>query len=216
MIDSGREGVIKFQLDFHSAAAPQASLLKELNAWRCIFLQLGMIGQDPRRYQGFGFGNLSRRIPGRDGNTFIISGTQTGHLQKLQPRDYATVLNSDPTANQLSASGQVKPSSEALSHAVLYQASAETLWVMHLHCPSIFAQRKRLGLPCTAPTAGYGTPEMAAELRRLTQGHDPKQAGLLVMTGHQDGIMVYGPTAVATGNLAVATLALALQHQEQL
>jgi len=75
------EGVIKFHLDFREGPAPAERLLLELNAWRARFLELGLIGQDPERYEGYGFGNLSRRLPGQGENAFLISGTQTGHLE---------------------------------------------------------------------------------------------------------------------------------------
>ena len=86
------EGVIKFHLDFRAGPAPEESLLLKLNAWRTSFLELGLIGQDPERYEGYGFGNLSRRLPGQRENAFLISGTQTGHLNALQANHYATVL----------------------------------------------------------------------------------------------------------------------------
>ena len=212
MTQAIREGVIKFQLDFQEGAAPPEGLLHELNAWREIFRLLGLLGQDPARYDGYGFGNLSRRLPGSASGAFLISGTQTGHLPKLQPSHYATVQQCNPAANQLKASGQVHPSSEALSHGVLYQSNPEILWVMHLHSPGIFSHRISLGLPCTDPAADYGTPEMAAEIRRLAETHDRSSPGLLVMTGHQDGILAYGSSPAETGGLVVETLALALQQ----
>lgn len=206
-----REGVIKFELDFSPAPAPAAELLVELNRWRQVFRELGLLGQDPLRYGGDGFGNLSRRLPEREDGAFLISGTQTGHLQTLQPEDYASVLSCDPDANFIRASGQIKPSSEALSHGVLYQALPEILWVMHLHSPDIFAARARLHLPCTDPSAAYGTPDMARGIRRLAEDSDRSGAGLLVMSGHPDGVLAYGPTAEATATLVLSTLVKARQ-----
>ena len=209
MTAATREGVIKFQLDLVEGPAPAEELLIELNAWRSVFKRNGLLGQDPERYDGYGFGNLSRRLPESDGNAFVISGTQTGHLHVLRPEDYATVLACNPETNSLQATGQIKPSSEALSHGILYRFAPEVRWVMHLHSPDIFRQRTRLNLPGTAPDADYGTPAMAAEILVLAQSHNPKEARLLVMTGHPDGILAYGPSAQATGELVMATLALA-------
>jgi ribulose-5-phosphate 4-epimerase/fuculose-1-phosphate aldolase len=213
MTGTTHEGVIKFQLDFQEGFAPSGNVLRELNAWRSIFRDLGLLGRNPARYDGYGFGNLSRRLPGHGDTAFVISGTQTGHLQRLLPEHYATVHQCHPAANQLKASGQTKPSSEALSHGALYQCEPKILWVMHLHSPEIFNRRTQLDLPCTAPSADYGTPEMAAEIQRLANSHDDhSSSNLLVMTGHQDGILAYGPTAAETGGLIVKTLALALQQ----
>jgi ribulose-5-phosphate 4-epimerase/fuculose-1-phosphate aldolase len=180
-----------------------------LEAWRSIFRRLGLLGQHPDRYQGLGFGNLSRRsdLPaGSDG--FIISGTQTGGLERLLPRHYTTVLECSPAANRVIASGPVPPSSEALSHGALYQADRRIDWVMHLHSPEIFAAREQLNLPTTDPSAPYGSPHMAAEIRRLAPAAG--WPGLLVMGGHEDGILAFGATAETTGALVVTTLAAAL------
>lgn len=211
MTTANREGVIKFQLDFRDGAPPPAEHLHELNAWRSIFRRLGLLGQDPCRYDGLGFGNLSRRRPGQAGDAFVISGTQTGHLPHLLPEHYATVVHCTPASNRLEAAGRIKPSSEALSHGVLYQCRPQVLWVMHLHSPDIFNYRSQLQLPGTDPAVAYGTPEMAAEIRRLAEAQDPSRPGLLVMTGHQDGILAYGSTAAETGRLVVEALAAALQ-----
>ena len=212
MTQANREGVIKFQLDFQEGPSPPEELLHELNAWRNIFRQLGLIGQDPERYDGYGFGNLSRRLPGQNGAAFLISGTQTGHLPCLGAEHYATVHKCDPATNRLKASGQTQPSSEALSHGALYLSNPDILWIMHLHSPEIFNCHAQLYLPCTDPTASYGTPEMAVEIQRLASAPEHSNPGMLVMTGHQDGILAYGSTAEETGSLVVKTLALALQQ----
>lgn len=212
MASPGAEGVIKFQLAFEEGPSPHPGLLRELDAWRVIFLRLGLLGQDPGRYQGYGFGNLSRRLPGKPNQTFVISGTQTGHLPILLPEQYATVEHCEPHNNRLTARGRIKPSSEALSHGVLYQSDPSIRWVMHLHSPAIFNQRLTLALPATDPAAEYGSPEMAAEIERLARRRDTTGPELLVMSGHEDGILAFGPTAEATGSLVIATLAAALQH----
>lgn len=203
-----QEGVIRFDLDFRPGPPPEAELLLELEGWRTIFRRLGLLGCDPARYDGLGFGNLSRRAAGGATDSFIISGTQTGHLERLGPEHYVTVLACEPAGNRVVARGPVKPSSEALSHAALYQADPTIAWVMHLHSPEIFAAGKQLGLTTTAPEATYGSPLLAAEIQRLAPGAG--RPGLLVMGGHQDGILVFGSAAETTGLLAVGTLARAL------
>ena len=203
-----REGVIKFDLDFHPGPAPAAELLVELEAWRTIFRRLGLLGQDPRRYAGLGFGNLSRRARPASGTAFIISGTQTGLLEKLSPEHYATVTACDPQCNRVEAHGATRPSSEALSHAVLYQSDPRIDWVMHLHSPEIFVAAGRLALPATDPGAPYGSPAMAAEIARLAPHSG--WPGLLVMGGHEDGILAFGASAEETGSTVITTLAAAL------
>lgn len=207
-----QEGVIKFDLAFRPGPAPTAELLCELEAWRRIFRQLGLLGQHPARYDGLGFGNLSRRIV-NDAlvSSFIISGSQTGALEQLAPEHYVRVAGCDPLNNRVEASGVIHPSSESLSHGVLYQADPRIDWVMHLHSPEIFAARSQLRLPVTDPEAPYGSPAMAAEISRLCRMAG--WPGLLVMGGHEDGILVFGATAAETGAQVVCTLAAALSLQ---
>jgi hypothetical protein len=209
-----REGVIKFTLDFRRGPPPAAELLGELEAWREIFRRLGLLGQDSQRYAGLGFGNLSRRFDS-DGAAaaFIISGTQTGDLSRLAPEHYVRVLACDPACNRVEAEGPIHPSSEALSHGVLYQADSRIQWVMHLHSPAIFAARDQLHLPTTDPGAAYGSPAMAVEIVRLHIGAG--WPGLLVMGGHEDGILAFGATAAETGSRVVSTLAAALAPWRQ-
>lgn len=203
---TGREGVIKFDLDFRPGPPPAAARLCELEAWRTIFRRLGLLGQDPARYAGLGFGNLSRRA--ETVTTFVISGTQTGGRERLAPADYTTVTACEPRRNRVAATGLTPPSSEALSHGVLYQADPRIDWVMHLHSPEIFAASQRLKLPTTDPAAPYGSPAMADEISRLAPAAG--WPGLLVMGGHEDGILAFGATAGETGSLVVRILAAAL------
>ena len=206
---SASEGVIKFDLEFSPGPAPAPGQLRELEAWRRIFRRLGLLGQDPQRYAGLGFGNLSRRAgPGTPADAFIVSGTQTGGLERLTPADYAVVLRCDPHGNRVTATGLSRPSSEALSHGVLYQANPRIDWVMHLHSPEIFAAGAALHLPVTDPNVPYGSPQMAAEILRLCPAAG--LPGLLIMGGHEDGILAFGGSAAATGTLVLATLAAAL------
>jgi hypothetical protein len=77
---------------------------------------------------------------------------------------------------------------------------------MHLHSPEIFNQHIKLNLPFTAPSADYGTTGMAVEIRRLAEQHDCSMPGLIVMAGHQDGILAFGKNADDTGSLVLKTL----------
>jgi hypothetical protein len=52
---------------------------------------------------------------------------------------------------------------------------------------------------------------MAAEILKLAQRGNRNGPGLLVMTGHQDGILAYGCSAQTTGKRVIETLTRALQ-----
>jgi hypothetical protein len=79
-----QEGVIKYELEHQQMPMTETFSIKEISAWRAILFRLGLLGQDPDRYDNLGFGNISHRVKPQS-NQFIISGTQTGHIEYLCP-----------------------------------------------------------------------------------------------------------------------------------
>ncbi|WP_305045827.1 class II aldolase/adducin family protein [Geoalkalibacter sp.] len=209
-----REGVIKFDCR-HRLGAPLApEHLLELNAWRKILFQLALIGQDPARYAGLGFGNLSRRAPhslGGEGGAFIISGTQTGGIPDLDASHYTLVRHCDPQTNRVEAEGPIAPSSESLTHGVLYALDARVNAVMHVHSPHLWGQAEPLGLPLTRSDVAYGTPDMAAEVARLWRQSPVRELGIFAMGGHEDGIVAFARTCAEAGATLIRRLAQAYQ-----
>lgn len=198
-----QEGVIQYQLDFAAGDAPDYARFALLNYWRCYLFRLGLIGQDPARYGGLGYGNISARLfP--DSLPFLISGTQTGHLPLLCRSHYVRVTAFDVMRNFLQACGPVRPSSEALTHASLYAARDDIGCVMHVHSPLIWRRGPALGVPCVDKAIGYGTPAMADAVRDLAQAS--AGSGVIVMRGHEDGVMIYGADEDATGEQVLALL----------
>ena len=90
-----QEGVIKYLLEFDRRAIADDISIESLDQWRHVLFNLALIGQDPARYGGLGFGNISFRIPGSN-DAFLISGSQTGHLPYLNREHYAVVTECDP------------------------------------------------------------------------------------------------------------------------
>jgi len=205
------EGVIKYRLDFTPGPPPDKILVRNINAWRHVLHLLGLIGQDDGRYAGLGFGNVSCRLaPGK--NEFIISGTQTAHLSKLNAEQYVLVTECNINNNHIVASGRVKPSSEALTHGLLYQTSPVVNVVFHVHCPQIWNHARELSIPSTANEATYGTPQMALEISRLMLQRATVESGIIIMGGHLDGVIAFGQTADEAGNTLVDTFAQALRY----
>jgi ribulose-5-phosphate 4-epimerase/fuculose-1-phosphate aldolase len=210
---TGKEGVIKFSLDYTPTGPLPEDELRELNAWRKVCHLCGLIGRDPSRYGGYGYGNISRRLrSGGAGRAFIISGSQTGHLADLSPSDYALVLECVPAENRVVASGPVKPSSESLTHGALYALATEVGGVIHAHSPDIWRRAHALRIPTTSAAMAYGTPELAVEIGRLFAESDARQRGILAMGGHEDGIVAFGATVAQAGLTLVRTLALAFEQ----
>ena len=92
------EGVIKYKLEHQYIPVNENISIAEINAWRSIFLKLGLIGQAKDRYDGYGFGNISQRITSTDHDklNFIISGTQTGRIRTLSNEHYCLIREACP------------------------------------------------------------------------------------------------------------------------
>ena len=95
MTAANREGVIKFQAEHRGASlSPRrfADALGALQGWRQVFFDLRLIGQDPTRYDGAGYGNRSVRVGApsspRGARHMLITGTQTGGKSELGHADY--------------------------------------------------------------------------------------------------------------------------------
>lgn len=215
---TGLEGVIKYRLEYTERPALNTETIGDLNAWRCICHRMHLIGQDPERYQGYGYGNISQRINLDNsrkipGTRFIISGTQTGAIETLSAAHYCRVLRADTMRNLIVAEGPVKPSSEALTHAAVYDANSAVEFVIHAHSPEIWNHSVTLGIPSISDTIAYGTPQMAGAVQQLFQSAGLNRQGIFAMLGHQDGVVTFGNTARQAGQTLIDNLALALRNQ---
>lgn len=186
-----QEGVIKYRLFHRDNDLPEVIDFATINAWRWLLFKLDLIGQHPGKYAGLGYGNLSQRVL-PDQPTFVISGTQTGHFEHLGRHHFAMVDDADPQQNSLHSSGPIRPSSEALTHAGIYQCLPHVNAVIHVHCPVLWRHAATLGLPCTASEIAYGTVEMAIAVEHLLNDDQLTQTGLFCMLGHQDGVVSIG------------------------
>ena len=184
MID---EGYTKYQCDWDLAPALPAETVEELNAWRNRLHDRGLIGY----YQehGVGFGNVSIREG--DGDAFVISGTQTGHIARTDESHYARVTRCDIPVNRVRCEGPVQASSEALTHAAIYALNSAIRAVVHVHDATLWRNLKGR-IPTTSDEVSYGTPEMAHEFHRLYEETDLPARGVAVMGGHEEGIVSFG------------------------
>ena len=194
-----REGVIQFTCQ-QTARLPDypEALIQLANTWRSLMLKKGWIGQTPGRYQGLGFGNLSLGFScPRYPHAFLITASQTGHLPVLPATYWTRVVDASLAENRVLAEGSYPPSSEAMSHAALYQARADIQAVIHIHSPELWEKAQHQGVACTAAEIPYGTPQMAEALAHQAQA----SSGLVVMLGHQDGLLAWGPNLEAAARL---------------
>ncbi len=209
------EGIIKFKLRFERRPPLPESVIGSVNRWRRRLHDAQLIGCDPHRYGGFGFGNISQRVGPWNAlphlRRFVITGSQTGGVADLGPEHYALVVEAHPARNLLVAEGPVRPSSESLTHAALYAHDAHIRVVMHVHAPALWRMASTMGLPVTGADVPYGSPEMAREVRRIATDMDKDSSGVFAMGGHRDGIVAYGASADPPGEQLLALNALALK-----
>lgn len=192
------EGYIKYQIHWYSQFSIPPIFTKTidlLNHWRAEMYHRNWIGYDEK--QKVGFGNISVRATSMNdkleeaSKTFIISGTQTGHLPKLDFQHYSWVTNYNIAANELSCEGATKASSESLTHAAVYELNEDYQAVVHIHCKEMWLRLLHKA-PTTASNVPYGTPEMAYEIQRLYRETDLANSKIVVMAGHEDGIIAFG------------------------
>jgi ribulose-5-phosphate 4-epimerase/fuculose-1-phosphate aldolase len=204
------EGSIRFAyaLEPPVGAVADPALLAALSGWREVFKRLGLLGQDPARYGGQGFGNVSGRDPQRP-REFVITASQTGATPGLTDDDLVRITHSNPVRFWVDAVGHRPPSSETLTHAVIYQADPAVGWVFHVHCPDIWQRAAELALPLTAEDVPYGSPAMAEAVSQLLSQHQAGPA-VFVTLGHQDGVFACGADADQAGGALLSLLARAL------
>ena len=192
MID---EGYIKYQCRWIHSPPVQTHDIKEINKWRNRFYQLGLIGVYSN---GISFGNISIRYGKAE--QFIISGTQTGNLLSLSEYHYTLVTSFELAQNVLTCEGPIKASSESLTHAAIYNAHLEINAVIHVHHLEMW-ERLMNKVPTSSSDFSYGTPEIAKEIIRLFKEDNLMEKKILVMGGHEEGIISFGRNLKEAGKI---------------
>jgi len=193
------EGYIKFNCNWILSNDIPLDKVAELSMWREIMYDKGWIGLYP---DGIGFGNISMRC---NEKTFLISGTATGGLPTLTKSHYSLVTNYNLSTNTVTCMGPVKASSESLTHALIYECSAATNAVIHIHNLDLW-NRLLHHAPTSSENISYGTPEMANEIKRLFAETALGKEKIIVMGGHREGIISFGRDLEEAGSILIDRL----------
>jgi ribulose-5-phosphate 4-epimerase/fuculose-1-phosphate aldolase len=177
---------VKFTYERARADIAPFDELPDLNACRRKLRDLRLIGIDSN---GIGFGNLSVRDGGTD--KFCITGSATGGLPNLTLTDVVRVVAYDFQRNWLRYEGSAIPSSESLTHAAIYESDPSISAVIHCH-DSVLWRTLLDRAPTTSKPFTYGTREMAHEIMRLFKVTDVPSRKILIMAGHEGGIVTFG------------------------
>ncbi|NQU54479.1 MAG: class II aldolase/adducin family protein [Bacteroidetes bacterium] len=191
------EGFIKFNCKrIEGNTCLPAKTFEALTKWRQIMYESCLIGAYSN---GIGYGNISIRATA---DNFYISGTATGRLPALEEKHYPLVNSWSFSKNSLKCTGSINASAESLSHAIIYESLPDVGAVIHIHHKGMWDKY----LNHTATTSAdvpYGTPEMAKEIQKIIMAIKPNQDPVLVMGGHEEGIIVWGRTLDDAGEIVL-------------
>jgi len=193
------EGYIKFNCKRIPSDDIPLDKVVDLNVWRKIMYDKGLIGMYP---DGIGFGNISIRC---DENSFLISGTATGGIPDLDKSNYSLVTDYNLQTNSLICKGPINASSESLTHALIYESSPSTNAVIHIHNLDLW-KRLMHKVPTSNEQVPYGTPEMANEIKRLFEETSLSNEKIIVMGGHEEGIISFGKNLEEAANVLLNKL----------
>ncbi len=189
-----QEGVIKFNCNWIKQDPFDFELFDVMNQWRRRLHELGLIGVYD---DGLGYGNISIRY---DRDQFIITGSATGGLKDLTKEHYTKVTSYNIETNSITAKGPIVASSESLTHAAIYQSDNSINAIFHVHHMGLW-QHYLDKLPTSNISIEYGTPSMANEITRLYNETDMPDKKIMIMGGHQEGIITFGKTLDEAGDI---------------
>ncbi len=187
------EGYIKFNCIWEKDELVPSIDLSGINTWRNRLYEIGLVGAYKN---GIGYGNISFRL---DNQNFLVTGSATGNLPKLNENHFTVVTDYNFEQNELVCKGPIKASSESLSHAVIYECLPSINTVIHVHHLKLWKALLHV-FPTTNPSIAYGTPEMAMEIKQLLKESDTEKQKTIIMGGHEEGIFVFGESLNEAGN----------------
>lgn len=175
------DGVVKYQC-FHTPGIITSTSI-QLMQYRDLCFKKKWIGEYSN---GIGYGNISQKT---STDKFVISSTQTGGVPLATEEHFSEVNDYSIDHNWIKSSGIKPASSEALTHAAIYQISSKFSAIIHIHNQVLWKQYLFKN-PTTSPETPYGTPEMAQEM--LALHHKKPQERCFIMAGHEEGIIAFG------------------------
>lgn len=184
------DGVIKYSQTSHiPRSIGEFSFYEELEGARGELFKASLIGVYPN---GVGYGNISAREGANaeaGKRVFVITGSQTGALERLAISDYVRVLSYDLVALTMNSEGERSASSESLTHAAIYDANEDIKAVIHVHSASLWDFMLKNGYPKTDKNIEYGTKEMAKAVWELFLASNP---AVFATEGHEEGVFAVG------------------------
>lgn len=182
-----KEGIIKFKYYCEDGSEEISdNLFDKINPVRNKLAEMGLIGQYD---DGLCYGNISIRESSTD--EFFITASGTSNIKTINKEHYVKIIACDTNKNLCRYKGKGLPSSETLTHAIIYNLCKEAKSVIHIHNKKLWEEL--IGkVPSTSKHARYGTIEMVEETKRLFDKGDAQKNKIIVMEGHEEGIISFG------------------------
>ncbi len=179
------DGYIKYSCHRRAGTVAATPELLVLNSARSRLFDLGLVGIDA---SGIGYGNVSLRT---NSQQFVVTASATGATRELTMSQYCLVESYSLEQNEVWSMGSLDASSESMTHGAVYASNDAIQCVMHIHSRLLFDRLLQSGAASTQSSIPYGTPAMARAVadfaKRLTS-----LPGLLVMAGHDEGVIACG------------------------
>lgn len=182
-----KEGIRKYKIQHEMDNLSEKIDITEINIARQRMYNKNFIGVNA---EGLGFGNISIRLS-MDIGLFLITGTQTGNKAVLTREDYSIITNYSFEEFFLESKGLTQPSSEALTHAAIYELFPNINAVIHIHNEKLWSYMIKKDYYCTSEVE-YGSREMVDEVKRIYQDHSIGSGSVFAMKGHPEGIISFG------------------------
>jgi len=190
------EGVIKFNIsNRQKTPALDQKIWQDLEYNRNKLHKLKLIGFDEKLK--LGYGNISMRYKE---NKFIITASQTGHLDNLNGNHYLIINDVNFRENSASCKGPALPSSETLTHAACYYYNKNINLVAHIHSKKIWEYLLSKDCLSTPKEAEYGSFLLYNEIIKIMKDNNIPDPAVIVMKGHEDGVIFAGSSITDTIN----------------
>lgn len=197
---NNEDGYIKFDCKWEKTPPViPGYMFQKLNSWRNYLYDLNLIGAYEN---GIGFGNISVRL--NETNSFYISGSASGTIKETGIEHYAFVQSFDLNKNLVNCSGPIKASSESLTHGAIYASDSSISGIIHIHHRGMWEWALNK-FPTSGKEWAFGTPEIANEISGLLLDPEISKPGIIVMGGHESGLLFFGSDIEEAGRLTVDT-----------
>lgn len=182
----------KFETIFEGRAIPDDTRMAEIMEWGAKLFAMGLLpGESGRNVGNFSF---------RNDKGFVITagGVNKG---KLTPKNFVQVIGCNLDTKKVRAIGELEPSSETMTHHLLYRERHDINAIIHVHDNLVMEQAEALGIKVTENVHPYGTTELAYEIEKavgsqryigikghgvISLGKSVWEAGRIVLTMHRD------------------------------